>query len=431
MLDIEKNDIKQTLGLNNPVRHPRPLIIISVSIILIGLGLAFYLLIYDTADQSVAQFETVALKRGDLIVTVTATGKLEPVTEVDIGIEVSGTVADIKADFSDHVKAGQVLATLDLRLFQARVKQSQGAFEQAKGKLTEIEATIAEKQQVLALMQHARQLSAGQLPAKQDLIAAQANLNRAIAQKSQILASIQQTEGQLQLDQTNLLKASIRTPIDGIVLDRKIEKGQTVAASLQTPVMFTVAKNLTEMELHVDVDEADIGKISLQQPASFTVDAYPNQIFPAIIKEIRYAPQTINGVVTYPTLLSVNNSQLLLRPGMTATAEIIVNQIKNTFLVPNAALRFSLDTEPKKTEPSKSFVEKLLPTPPRSSIPKKAHQRKLHHQKNSAQVWTLDHNQPKSIPVTQGLSDGEMTVIASPALAEGMLIIIDTMSAAK
>jgi HlyD family secretion protein len=366
-------------------------------------------------------------------VIVTATGKLEPVTQVDIGIEVSGTVAEINADFNDHVTAGQILARLDPRLFESRVKQSQGLLDQAQAKLVDAEATIAEKTQALAFMRHARELSGGQVPAKQDIVTAEANLKRALAQKNLVMGSIAQAEGQLKLDQTNMIKSSIRTPIDGVVLDRKIEKGQTVAASLQTPVMFTVAKNLVEMELHVDVDEADVGKIKLGQPATFTVDAYPDRTFQAKVSQIRYAPQTVGGVVTYETVLVVNNADLSLRPGMTATADMIVNKATNKLLVPSAALRFSPAVADEKQKKEPSFLEKLLPRGPRSSssTPKKVREQKKQQQKEQPQIWLLQNNQPQAVKVTVGLSDGEMNEVSAAQLREGLPVIVDTMSVAK
>lgn len=423
----KQTDIEQALELNVPVKQNRKWLLVLLAVFIFT-AVVIKLLFFSQTEQAIAQFETVPIKRSDLTVIVTATGKLEPVTQVDIGIEVSGTAAEINADFNDHVKAGQVLAKLDSRLFDARVKQSQGLLDQAKAKLVDAEATIAEKKQVLEFMQQARHMSGGKLPAKQELITAEANLKRASAQADVIKGSIEQAEGQLKLDQTNLIKSSIRTPITGIVLDRKIETGQTVAASLQTPVMFTVAENLTEMELHVDVDEADVGKIKLEQAASFSVDAYPDKTFPAKISEIRYAPQTVGGVVTYETVLLVNNADLFLRPGMTATADMTVSHVEDVLSVPNAALRFSPTENGANTKLEKSFVEKLLPTPPRPSTPKKMREKKNHQKPDTPKIWILENNQPKAIEVTVGLNDGEKTQITAPELKEGMTVIIDTVS---
>jgi HlyD family secretion protein len=427
----KQTDIEQALELNVPVKQSyRKWLIVAIALLILS-AVAIKMLFFSRTDEAIVQFETAPIKRGDLTVIVTATGKLEPVTQVDIGIEVSGTVAEINADFNDHVKAGQVLAKLDSRLFDARVKQSQGLLDQAKAKLIDAQATIAEKKQVLDYMLQARQLSGGQLPAKQEIVTAEANLKRAKAQAEVINGNIEQAEGQLKLDQTNLIKSSIRTPITGIVLDRKIETGQTVAASLQTPVMFTVAENLIEMELHVDVDEADVGKIKLEQAATFSVDAYSDKTFPAKISEIRYAPQTVGGVVTYQTVLLVNNADLFLRPGMTATADMTVSHADDVLSVPNAALRFSPAENGANTKKEKSFVEKLLPIPTRSTTPKKVREKKNTQKPDAPKIWVLENNQPKAIAVTVGLNDGEKTQVTAPELKEDMTVILDTLSTTK
>jgi HlyD family secretion protein len=194
--------------------------------------------------------------------------------------------------------------------------------------------------------------------------------------------------------------------------------------------MFTVAENLTEMELHVDVDEADVGKIKLEQPASFSVDAYPDKTFPAKISEIRYAPQTVGGVVTYETVLLVNNADLFLRPGMTATADMTVNQAKNVLLVPNTALRFSPTQNGENTKKELSFVEKLIPTPPRANKPKKVRENNS-LQKSAPQIWVLENNQPKAIAVQVGLTDGEVSEVSAPQLSVELPVIVDTVGAVK
>lgn len=432
MLNSDKKiDIKQALQLNNPAtKNYLKWAAITITVLILSFFAIKSVFFSDTKEDKI-QYDTVPLKRGDLTVIVTATGKLEPVTQVDIGIEVSGTVAEIKADFNDHVKAGQILAVLDTTKLGSQVIQDQGALAQAKAKLVDAEATLEQTKKALEFLQQAKKLSSGQLPAKQDIVTAEANLQRAYAQKNVILGSITQVEGQLKFDATNLNKASIRTPIDGIILDRKIELGQTVAASLQTPVMFTVAKNLTEMELHVDVDEADVGKIKLGQHASFSVDAYPDKLFPAKISEIRYAPQTVGGVVTYQTLLLVNNADLFLRPGMTATADMTVSHAKNVLSVPNAALRFNPNQTNADKQKEPTFLEKLLPRGPKMSGPPKKMREKKRAVKNTPKIWVLENNQPREIAVTIGMKDGEMSEVRAPQLKEGMSVIIDTLSPQK
>ena len=430
MSNLDKQaSLSETLNLDadHKPQHYKKLFIIVFIVLLIAGG-AVKLLFFKSTEDKTAKFETAQVKHGDLTIAVTATGVLQPVTQVDIGIEVSGTVAELKADFNDHVKAGQVLAVLDLRKLSSQVKQDEGALAQAKAKLMDAEATLTQTQKALDYIRKVQQLSGGQLPAKQDTITAEGNLQRADAQKKYILGQITQAEGQLKFDSVNLGKASIKTPIDGIVLNRKIELGQTVAASLQTPVMFTVAKNLTEMELHVNVDEADVGKIKMGQAASFTVDAYPDKNFPAKISEIRYAPITVNGVVTYETILLVNNEQLLLRPGMTATAEIIAQKLTNVLLVPSAALRFKpADKKDRKKE--QSFLDKLLPHTSMPNTPKRG--TKTSDKKKHPKVWMLENNKPVPVPVKAGLSDGEMTEVSSEHLQDGMSVIIDTASVPK
>jgi HlyD family secretion protein len=236
---------------------------------------------------------------------------------------------------------------------------------------------------------------------------------------------VAQAQAQLDSDRRTLEKAVIRAPIDGIVLERKVEPGQTVAASLQTPVLFTLAENLAQMELHVDVDEADVGRVVAGQEAEFTVDAYPERTFPATIEQVRFAPQTAEGVVTYETLLSVDNSELLLRPGMTATAEVLVEHLSDVLLVPNAALRF---TPPKAVGVSRSggggLVGMLLPRRPREE------KRAVDTGKAGlgARVWVLRDGEPQAIQVKTGVTNGLVTQIVEGPLEPGTEVLIDALA---
>ena len=226
-------------------------------------------------------------------------------------------------------------------------------------------------------------------------------------------------------NETELGKAEIRSPIDGLVLQRQIEPGQTVAASLQAPVLFTLAEDLAQMELIVAVDEADVGKIAEGQQAEFTVDAYPEREFPAHITQVRFAPQTIEGVVTYETVLSVDNSELLLRPGMTATAVITVQQLHGVTLVPNAALRFT-PAEKKVERSSGGGVFGALFRRPHSN------RRNADVDKNGGKkVWLLRDGQPEAVTVKTGPSDGKFTELRSDTVKPGQLVVIDTVTAKK
>jgi HlyD family secretion protein len=247
-------------------------------------------------------------------------------------------VESVEVYFNDRVEKGQVLARLDTTQLAARERQSQAALKLAVARVQDARATVLESRNRLT---RAQRLTERKLTTAEDLDAAQATSSRAQAGLAVAEAQVNQAQAQLDYDRRLLEKAVIHAPISGIVLKRQVEPGTTVAATLQTPVLFTLAENLKQMLLNVQVDEADVGKVAAGQTAEFTVDAYPNRRFPATITLLRYVPQTVEGVVTYEAQLSVDNSELLLRPGMTATAEIAVQENEKALLVPNAALRFS------------------------------------------------------------------------------------------
>lgn len=370
-------------------------------------------------------YRTEEARQGTLTVTVNATGKLQPLNQVDVGTEVSGTIETVAVDYNDRVKRGHVLAKLDIAKFEAEVLASQAALESAQAKLLAAQANVFETRSEINRLEHVLKLSGGKVPSQQELDAAKAARKRAEAEEANAKAQIAQAEAKLNFDRTNFEKAIIRSPIDGIVLERKIEPGQTVAASLQTPVLFTLAEDLTQMELLVDVDEADVGQIFEGQDATFTVDAYPDRRFPAKINQVRFAAKTVDGVVTYETVLGVDNSALLLRPGMTATADIIVKKLENVLLIPNAALRFAPPPE-KKPGARKGLVGTLLPHPPRS----KPQNRKEHRgDLNRQRVWILRGVKLVPVLVTIGSTDGITTEVTGGELSPGMALVVDMVSA--
>jgi len=396
---------------------------------LLLLVLAFLLFRWFGGKNGAAmEYRTMEAQRGDLTVTVTATGNLEPTNQVDVGTEVSGTVESVEVDYNDVVKAGQVLARLDTTMLEAQVNQSQASLESARANLLLAQASVLEAENELERFARVRELSEGKIPSQQDFDAADAALKRARATEAMVKASIAQAEAKLRIDKTNLEKATIHSPINGVVLSRSVEPGQTVAASLQAPVLFTLAEDLTKMELHVDVDEADVGQVMDGQQATFTVDAYPDRTFPARITQVRFGSQTTEGVVTYPTVLNVDNSDLSLRPGMTATADIIVKQVKDALLVPNAALRYAppQSEENVQTEGG-SLLSKLFPRP-----------RRDRQRKTSAagagkkqQVWTLRNNQPAAVTITTGATSGIMTEVISGEVTAGMPLIVESVTGTK
>ncbi|MGB7934118.1 MAG: efflux RND transporter periplasmic adaptor subunit [Gammaproteobacteria bacterium] len=413
------NDLHRTLGLEKSAavrRRVRVWLIGSVLLALAGLAIAF---LAGGEDESV-RFRTSDAQTGDLTVIVTATGQLKPVNQVDVGTEVSGTIENVAVDYNDRVSAGQVLAQLDTAKLEAQVLQSKAALASARARVKEMEATVVETR---LKSERCKRLAEKSLCSREDLDTAQAAHLRAQAQETDARAKVAEATAKLSLDETDLNKAVIRAPIDAIVLERQVEPGQTVAASLQTPVLFTLAEDLRQMELHVDVDEADVGQVREGQPATFTVDAYPTRSFPARITQVRYAPRTVEGVVTYETLLSVDNADLSLRPGMTATADITVKTVEDALLVPNTALRFTPPaTAAHAPQTGGGLLSRLLirrsakKTEPPAGKPAAG---------SRQQVWVLRDGTPVAVPVTVGVSDSRQTEILEGELDAGMPVIVD------
>jgi HlyD family secretion protein len=372
-------------------------------------------------DGAGTRYQTAKVGRGNLTVIVTATGTLQPTNQVDVSSELSGIIRTVEADFNDAVKVGQVLARLDTTRIEAQVRQSEAAVRAAEARVRESAANENEMRRKLA---RAKELFEQKYVSEEALVSAQAAADRAVAALQSARSQAEQAHATLTVDRTNLAKSVIRSPINGTVLARKVEPGQTVAATLQAPVLFTLAEDLTKMELHVDVDEADVGQVKLGQPATFTVDAYPGRAFPSKVTEVRNAAKTVSGVVTYETVLSADNAELLLRPGMTGTANITVNQLQDAVLVPNAALRFT----PPATPAERSFVSRLLPIPPRPTAPNVG---QAGLDRRHQQVWVLKDGAPEIIPVVVGATDGRMTQVVGGEVAPGLEVLTDTLQPAK
>lgn len=374
--------------------------------------------------QAAPQYRTEEAIRGDLTVKVSATGNLQPTNEVEVGSEVSGLIESVFVDDNDQVKTGQVLARLDISKLQDQVINSRAALASAEAGVLQAMASVKESRANLARLRQVAELSGGKVPSKTELETAEATAARAEANEASARAAVEQARASLSSAEINLSKASIRSPIDGIVLARQIEPGQTVAASFQAPVLFTLAEDLSQMELQVDVDEADVGQVREGQAATFTVDAYSNRKYPARIERVAFGSQTKDNVVSYKTILSINNDDLSLRPGMTATAEITTVQRNGVLLVPNAALRFSPPVTESSPREKSSLVSSLLPRPPRfPSKPKNGQ-----NGKNAAQkVWVLRDGQPVEVQVTVGPSDGRFTEITGGELQAGMAVITESL----
>jgi len=395
-------------------------------VVLLLLGLAAWVAV-SLFSSSPAQYtyQSADARRGDLTVSVTATGTLQPVNQVDVGTEISGTVESVDVDYNDRVKRGQVLATLNTDQLSAKLRQSQAALELARANVQNAQATVLETRTKLNRL---KTLSAKGMASRDDLDSAVAAFTRATAAVEVAKAQVTQAQAQVDADRTALAKAQIRSPIDGIVLQRQVEPGQTVAASLQTPVLFTVAESLAQMELDVAVDEADVGHVKEGQKASFTVDAFPGRTFPAVIDQVRFAPQTVQGVVTYQTVLAVDNSDLTLRPGMTATVDIVVGDYPNVLLVPNAALRFTPPATQTASSSGGSLFSRLFPRP-RHSTP--ANREPGAAGARTQRVWTLRDGQPVAITIQVGATDGQMTQVLSGDVQPGMALLTDVTRTTK
>jgi HlyD family secretion protein len=377
--------------------------------------------------ESLSHFKTKEVTTGPLTVTVMATGTLKPTNQVDVGSELSGIIKTVEVHYNDRVKVGQVLATLDASRYEAQVNQSKASLESAKAQVLNAEATEKEARIKLDRLKEVWQTSGGKVPSKTDLDTAEAALERARASVATAKAQVSQAQATLEENQTNMSKLVIRSPVNGIVLSREVEPGQTVAASFQAPVLFTLAEDLSRMELYVDVDEADVGQVKKGQEATFTVYGYPDRTFKAHITQVRYGAKTVSGVVTYETVLAVDNSELLLRPGMTATAEIVINKLENVVLIDNAAFRYTPSEIDKITysRQKPGFFKRIFAGPPRSGTEE---DEERSQDKKKKEVWERRDNVLVPIKITAGLTDGIMTEVTGGDINPGDKVIIGTES---
>ena len=387
-MSTPQQEVREALGMNGKRTSFNWLWL--APIIVISGGIYF---LQREPQAPLVEYVTQPPKRGDLQITVTATGTLQPTKQVEIGSEVSGIIKNVFVDFNDKVTVGQTLAQLDTQTLEARLTSARASLQSAEATLAQAQATVVEAD---AKTRRSRELRERNLLSLQALEADEAVSLRAAASVASAEAQVTAATAALKESETLLAKAVINSPIDGIIISREVDPGQTMAASFQTPVMFIVAEDLAHMLLNLDVDEADIGQVREGQKATFRVDAYPRTEFTAEIISVRFNPRKVNNIVTYETVLSVSNPELLLRPGMTATAEILIEETEEVLLVPNRSLRFL---------PSDERVTQLAA--------------------EGDNVWVLENGQPKPVPVTIGLTDGEFTEIKSGSLSDDAVLIID------
>ena len=381
---------------------------------LVAFLVVLWLVIAGSSETSTKYLSEPAA-RGALTVIVTATGSVQPTNKVDVSSELSGIVRNVLVNYNSPVRIGQVLAELDTDKLKATVDSSRAKLNAAKAKLAEAEVTAVEKE-----LDYNRKSSLVErrITSTLDFEVARAAYRRALALGENARAEVGVAEADLNLNETNLAKAAIRSPINGVVLARNVDPGQTVASSFQAPVLFSIAEDMTQMEIQVDVDEADVGNVNEGQKATFTVDAYRDRKFQAQIRQLRFGSEIVQGVVTYKAVLTTNNSQLLLRPGMTATAEIAVQHVDDAILVANAGLRFSPPRE-ENTQQSGSLLKKLLPGRP-SFRPASSKE----ESGSKRTIWTLRNGTPAPLDVIIGATDGKHTEVVQGDIEPGTPIIV-------
>lgn len=365
-------------------KNKKLLIILAIAVmaVLAGIIIAF-------SGSKKIQFKTAKIQKGEITQTVRATGNVNPVTTIIVGTRVSGTIVALYADYNSKVKKGQLIAQIDSTPFENELKQAEAELLNTKATLFKAEVTLKDAERTLKRKQ---ELFKRDLIARSELDDAETAYNTARAQYEIALAQVKKAEAGLRQAKTNLGYTRIVSPVDGVVIAKNVEVGQTVAASFQTPTLFTIAPDLTKMQVDTNVDEADISKIKTGMEVNFTVDAYPDKKFKGIVSQIRLSPTVTQNVVTYNVVISFDNSHLLLKPGMTANVTFVVNSKENVIKIPNSALRFRMPDSP----PSKQQG-----------------------------VWVIRGGKPVRINVKTGISDGEWTELIEGDLKEGEEVIIE------
>lgn len=372
-----------------------------IAAVIIAAGLFFYL----RGNGKSNIYKTEKISRGEIKSIVTATGTVNAVTTVSVGTQVSGTINKLFVDYNSQVKKGQLLAQIDPSTFQSQVDQAMANLSTAKANVEKAAVATFDAQRTF---QRNKELFAQNFIARSDLDTAETNFKSAEAQQKVNQSQVQQAQAALKISETNLQYTRIISPVDGTVISRSVDVGQTVAASFQTPTLFSIAQDLTKMQIDTNVDEADIGKVNAGQEVSFTVDAYPDIVFKGKVSVVRNAPITVSNVVTYDVVIQVNNPQLKLKPGMTANVSITIETLPNVLRVPNAALRFK-PVETKGKSESTTGKQDIKGT----------------------KVWLLENGKPSPVKITTGLSDGNYTEVSSGNLKEGQEIITDGLNSKK
>lgn len=412
-------------------------VVIAVGVVLLCLLLAKC---FGAKEQT--QYSTQAAQRGNLTVSVSATGKLAPTTQVTVGSQLSGLVTKVVVDVNDRVTAGQPLALIDPEQLDDQIRQTSAQLAANQAQVAQAQATVAESRAQLNRLEEVSRLSGGRVPSKTELQTGRADYARAVAAQKVAEANVVASRALLAQNQTQRARAIIRSPVTGVVLARQIDPGQTVASSFNTPTLFVIAEDLTKMKLEVAIDEADVGEVKIGQKASFTVDAFPGQTFPATITRVDLGSNltvssatssttttttTTGQVVSYAADLTVANPSLTLRPGMTATADIVTSDKRNVMLVPNAALRFKPSADGAK-DSGGGIAGSLTFRPRRGAGGPAARTAKLDRGSQQTIYVKGADGTPQPMQITTGDTNGTMTEVLSGNLQPGAQIIIGQLA---
>lgn len=374
----------------------------ALFITVLTLTTAAVTVVYARRGETAPAITSAAITRGSIVRGVSSTGTLEAVTTVQVGSQVSGSVESLSADFNSIVRKGQVLARLEPSLFQSAIEQADANLVKADADLERTRVSLADAEVKLA---RAKELSARQLIAANELDSAAVARDTAAAQVRSSQATVTQARASVNQARVNRSKTVITSPIDGIVISRSVDVGQTVAASLTAPVIFVIAADLTRMQLNASIDEADLGQIQQGQAVTFTVDAYPQDTFEGVVEQVRLNPVVASNVVTYAAIISAPNDELKLKPGMTASLSVEIARRDDVLRVPAAALRF------------RPNAETLAALNANASVPARA------AGENAGTVWTYTKGVGAPAPVKLGVSDGAWTELVDASLAEGTQLV--------
>ena len=405
----------------------RPLLIAGVLLSVAGAGFTYWR-IGSTPKEP--PFLTVPVSKGNVRQVVSSTGTLQAVTTVLVGSQVSGTITTLSADFNTKVTNGQVVAVLDQSKFKAKLEETRANVLSAQANLAKAKVALEDAERTL---KRTKELQGRELVAQSELDAAQTMHDAARSQVNVMQAQVNQAQASMNQASIDLDYTVIRSPVDGIVISRSVDVGQTVAASLQAPTLFTIANDLTKMEVHTNVDEADVGNIHEGQDVSFTVDAHPNRRFRGNVHQVRNAPQIIQNVVTYDAVVRINNKELLLKPGMTANVQFLVSEKEDVLTIPNMALRFKPPEEKNETQ------ELLRQEQSRTAAPRVGARRTSRTggatstaaaRGRSVKVYLLRDGRPQPLEVQVGITDGSRSEVIAGELKENDPIVIGMSSSA-